>query len=216
MAQYDVGKVVRDYSVEFLHTEPNLATPTNLDLLLGTLEQLTAELELADQERRAMPGTEFTFECIDPDTGEAFDQLCLDLMRWRVRLDDYRAWVDDVPGYERDSHEVVLWEVTAPLFLGYHGGRTGTEIELIEGGYPPGFNVFTQHAPDLATPFSIANELEVYEEFEQEQWDRLLEDIVEETKKVAETGKDIGTAVIVGASILGGLYVLGRVLPQRS
>ena len=208
--EYDVSRVVRDYSSEFLHTEPNLATPLNLSMLVEELQELTDAIVIRDRERRGIAGTEFEFDCVDPTTGEAFDQLCLDLQRWQIRLHEYQRHLDAVPEGEERNRGLVLWEVTAPLFLGYHGGQTGVEVPLIPDGYPPGFNVNVQHVADLATPFSLANEMGVYEEFEAEQWDRFLDDLLDAAGDVPEVGMDLATAVLIGFGMVAGVGLLTR------
>lgn len=207
---YQPGMIVRDYTALFLGSEPNLATPINLSRLLEALEELTQALEEADAERRAIPGTEHSWPCIDSDTGEAFDQLCLDLTRWRARLDEYYMVAASVPDPQRYDQAAILWTVTAPLFLGFYGGRTGTEIALVPGGFPEGFDPTVPHGPDLATPFTIGNQLEVYREFEASQLERLIEDLEEAAAGALETGLTIAEALVIGFLIYGGVTLFKK------
>jgi len=202
--------IVRDYTTLFLGSEPNLATPINLSRLLEALEDLTVALEDADEERRAIPGTEHTWPCVDETTGEAFDQVCLDLARWRARLDEYYMAAASVPDRDRYDQAATLWTVTAPLFLGFFGGPTGTEVVLVPGGYPEGFDPTVPHGPDLATPFAIGNQLEVYRRFEASQLERLWQDLEEEAGKVAEAGLTIAEAILIGFVIYGGISLFRK------
>lgn len=115
-----------------------------------------------------------------------------------------------IPAERSHDRDAVLWEVTAPLFLGYYGGRTGTEVPLVEGGFPPAFDPTAQHGPDLATPFSLANQLAVYEEFEQDNWDRLLDDLREGAANVGRGTVDLASAVLVGFGLVAGAHWLSR------
>ena len=206
---YDVGGIVRDYTVTFLHPTPNLATPVNLAMLLEQLQALTDKLEQADEERRRVPGLLNVIPCVFED-GRAVDALCLDLVRWRRRLDEYYMHAASIPAEQGHDRNTVLWEITAPLFLGYYGGRTGTEVPLVEGGFPDGFDPTAQHGPDLATPFSLANQLAVYEEFEQENWERLLDDLREGAAGVGRASLDLASAVLVGFGLVAGVHWFTR------
>ena len=206
---YDVGGIVRDYTVTFLHPTPNLATPINLAMLLEQLQALTDKLEQADEERRRVPGLLNVIPCVF-ENGQAIDALCLDLVRWRRRLDEYYMHAASIPAEQGHDRNAVLWEVTAPLFLGYFGGPTGTEVPLVEGGFPKGFDPTAAHGPDLATPFSLANQLAVYEDFERENWDRLLQDLRDGAGGLGQGSLDLATAVLMGFGVVAGIHWLTR------
>ena len=206
---YDVGRIVREYTVTLLHPTPNLATPVNLAVLLERLQSLTDALEEADEERRRLPGSLTVVPCVMSD-GRAFDTLCLDLVRWRRRLDEYYMHAASIPAERSHDRNAVLWEVTAPLFLGYFGGPTGTEVPLVEGGFPEGFDPTAAHGPDLATPFSLANQLAVYEDFERENWDRLLQDLRDGAGAAGRGALDLATAVLMGFGVVAGVHWLTR------
>ena len=206
---YDVGRMVREYTVAILHPTPNLATPINLAMLLERLQGLTDTLEQADRSRRLVPGSGTVVPCVSDD-GRALDALCLDLVRWRRRLDEYYLHAASISAGRAHDRTAVLWEVTAPLFLGYYGGRTGTEFPLVEGGFPDGFDPTAQHGPDLATPFSLANQLAVYEDFEQENWERLLDDLREGAGGVGRASMDLASAVLMGFGLVAGAHWLTR------
>ena len=206
---YDVGRMVRDYTVTFLHPTPNLATPINLAVLLEQLQGLTDAIEKEERKRRIVPGSGVVVPCIMSD-GRALDALCLDLTRWRRRLDEYYMHAASIPAEQSHDRNAVLWEVTAPLFLGYFGDPTGTEVPLIEGGFPKGFDPTAAHGPDLATPFSLANQLAVYQDFERENWDRLLQDLRDGAGGLGQGSLDLATAVLMGFGVVAGIHWLTR------
>ena len=206
---YDVGRMVRDYTVTFLHPTPNLATPINLATLLEQLQSLTDAIEQEERKRRIVPGSGVVVPCIMSD-GRALDALCLDLTRWRRRLDEYYMHAASIPAERSHDRNAVLWEVTAPLFLGYFGGPTGTEVPLVEGGFPKGFDPTAAHGPDLATPFSLANQLAVYQDFERENWDRLLQDLRDGAGGLGQGSLDLATAVLMGFGAVAGIHWLTR------
>lgn len=213
---YDVGEIIRQKTLEWLGVEPNLATPANLLLLLEELDELTKQLEehVAEHGPQSVVTRAGTLSWISP-TGpfgvalwmaedkarrehrRALEALLADLRRFRVRLDRYFAYVEGAP--DPSDRTAVLWEVTAPLFLGWFGGETGTEVELPEDGVPERFNVQAQHLADLGEPFRIANAFGVWLEWRQRTPELLIEDTAEEAAKVAKNVVDAGLGVLPNA-----------------
>jgi len=207
---YDVGQIVKDYQHKWLGVSPNHATPLELHELLLTLGGITGQLEASIEdhaetstERLAKLGLMGAGLWMALDTANRDEQRSLaavkaDLDRWRQRLDAYTAHVEAaIPDREQDRR-AVLWEVTAPLFLGWYGGPTGVELPIV--GQPEGFNPTQQHTIDLGTPFEIANELGVWIEWSKERRRRLAKDLEDEAKDQA---KGLGKLVAVGAIGLG-------------
>ena len=148
MEQFNVGEVVRDWSVFMLGSTPNRVQPFIWAAGLEILEELTDRLVDANTKRGAPP-----------------DQLSSDLARWLVRLDEYYWRVSEV-GDLYDRFET-LWTVTAPLLLGWYGGPDGTD-PLPEGGYRPGFDPQERQLADIGTPYRLASQLGVAEAFERD------------------------------------------------
>lgn len=196
--RYDVHEMVRRYTVEFLHQEPNIATPENVLLLLQHLAELTDELVAAQAERAAE-----TPACHD-------DAICRDLRRWQARLEEYYAFTAAVPDADLQDRNAILWQVTAPLFLGWYGGKTGHEIELVPDGFGPSFDPMVQHPPDIATPFTLANQLLVWQEWEEERFNRLIDDLREGALDVAGLGLDIGMLVALGFGVVVAIQILRK------
>lgn len=182
--KYNVGEIVRDYTTCWLKTPPvNHATPAQLLDLLLFLDDFTQQLEVKDAEHRALPAAEMgdgLMDCEDMEPG--YIQVCKDLGRWRARLDEYMFFTASIPFDDQFDRRTTLWEVTAPLFLGWYGGETGSEVELVAGGFPPGFDAELRHVPDIATPYSIANQFGVFYSWEDERKRRFVEEVADPIK----------------------------------
>lgn len=200
---YDVGEIVRQKTLEWLGTAPNLVTPANLALLLEELDDLTTQVEahVAEHGPQTVVTRAGTLSLLAPVGGggiawwliedkvrreheRALEAVLRDLKRFRIRLDRYKADVAAVA--DPSDRAAVLWEVTNPLFFGWFGGETGVEVELPPGGVPEGFNTADRHPPDLAEPFRIANALGVWLEWRQRTPALLVEDTKDEAKRVAD------------------------------
>lgn len=147
---YNVGDAVADWlGFFFPPNQPNLCYPIIWLEALDILLELTAQLEGANTAR-----------------GAPEDQLTRDLRRWSVRVTEYSMVTAAVPIEQQYDREPVLWDVTAPLLLGWYGGPDGTNV-LPPGGFFAGFDAKLQHPPDIATPYSLANQLKVGRDFEE-------------------------------------------------
>lgn len=209
--QYDVATLVRAYQLAWLGEAPNHATPIELHALLVTLDSLTAQTEEAIAEhaestsvRAAKLGLLGGGLWIVADKAKRGEQRSLeaigrDLRRWRVRLDNYTAHVESVMPEREQDRSAVLWEVTAPLFLGWYGGPTGAELPIV--GQPEGFDPTIQHLADVGSPFRIANMLGVQLAWNDRRKELFREDIESGAKK---TGRTMAIGVAAG---LGGLGV---------
>lgn len=205
---YDVGEIVKQKTLEWLGTEPNLVTPANLLLLLEELDELTTQIEMhvAEHGPESVVTRAGTLGSVVPaglfgvalwmaeekarrEHQRALEAVLADLKRFRVRLDRYFAYVDAAE--DPSDRNAVLWEVTAPLFLGWFGGETGAELELPADGVPEGFNVADQHLADLGEPFRIANALGVWLEWKRRTPKLLVEDAADEAKKIADGAVDV-------------------------
>ncbi len=206
--RYDVGAVVKQYSDAWLSTPPyNHATPIELLDLLLFLDDITQKLEAEDLARRSPAvGPQVPRSCEDMEVFQAgYAGLCRDLQRWRARLNEYLMIASSVPDDLSHDRRQVLWEITAPLFLGWYGGETGTEVPLVQGGFAPGFNPELRHPPDIAAPYQIANELDVWIAWEGERRQRLIRDVTEPFKK---TGRNLAVLIAVGAVLYGGYRIV--------
>lgn len=206
--KYDVAQVVQQYQRKWLGVTPNHATPIDMLDLLYYLDDFTRVLEEEDRARR-MPSVGLTprackdFEVSDPGYG----QLCTDLERWRNRLDEYLMFVASVPAEQENDRRTILWEVTAPLFVGWYGGETGSEVALPAAAFPPGFDPNVRHPADIGTPYSLANQFGIWVAWQDERRDRLVEELTDPLKPKP---LDYGVAILIGAALLGGALLLRR------
>lgn len=210
---YDVGEIVHQKTLEWLGTEPNLVTPANLLLLLEELDELTTQLEahVAERGPENMVTRAGTLGLIMP-TGlfgvglwmvedkarrehqRALEAVLADLRRFRVRLDRYFDDVRSAP--DPSDRRAVLWEVTAPLFLGWFGGETGREVELPAEGVSEAFDTTVQHTPDLGEPFRIANAFGVWLQWKKRTPELLVDDVGDEASKVAKKVTDAALGIL--------------------
>jgi hypothetical protein len=176
---YDVGKIARDIQGAFqLFTtkradveagDYNLATPERIGVLLGSLSQLTD----------AIVAQRGTLSDLVPDAGLV--QFDSDLIKWRGRLGAYVDAVNAAPAGDRAA---ILWSVTAPLLLGFYGGAASK---------------LPQSTMDAATPFSLANQLEVDEAWRDERLRLFFDDLKKNAIELVETGGNV--LITVGVAV---------------
>lgn len=203
---YDVGKIARELQQAFRLFKPgttqlidkrdqtldleladneggttNLATPANVKVLLSALDDLTSDLLTARD----------TMSDVLPDAAiPTWDQR---LSQWRGRLGAYHDAVDKAPPGDRAD---ILWGVTAPLLIGFYGG---------EGSNLP------QQPLDAVTPFSLANQLQVADEWRDERLRLFVQDIEEGIESAVAIGGGLLTVVaIAGTAFLGWAFLRRR------
>lgn len=151
----------------------NLATPRNVAVLLAALRRLTQQITFA---RAGMSD-------LIPDA--AIVLFDLRMVAWRQRLVAYES---DVTAAPPDDRKEILWSTTAPLLLGFYGGETSTD---------------PQSTIDAITPFSLANQLEVTDEWRDERWALFKDDLAKGVKGIATAiGGGLVAAVGVGLAVL--------------
>lgn len=221
---YSVGNVVRDLSQQYLGEAPNKATPQNLVTLLEELDALTDQVRRDGQEEWEKPLYGFLG---DDSNVQRFKR---DLARWRMRLDYYLDRARTAEAANPTDRKAILWTVTAPLFLGFYGGPTGTEIYLpghdsephtvsgwgdVTSGFPPGFDPRIKHVADLATPFSLANQIKTYNEHQIKIVGQLVDDIIANAKEIGKTivFPDRNPYLkygLIGLGAIAGLYIFTK------
>ena len=204
--KYSVGDtVIPQYTKAWVGQTPNWVTPLHfldlLNFLNDFIEQLEAEQKKAFRKHNVTTCEELA--AVAPGEG----QLCADLQRWRVRLSEYSMAVGAVPEADQYDRTKTLWSVTAPLFLGWYGGKTGKEIPLVAGGFPAGFDPALRHPPDIGTPYSLANQFGIAQAWSKERKDKVLGEMLDPGKG-NKSSKDFGIApwLIGGALALGVLW----------
>jgi len=198
---YDIGKITRELQQAFRlfkrsgvsrddvlkieladveGSDRNLATPENLEILLRALDQITTDVMAA----RA------TMSNWLPDAAIlAWDSA---LVQWRGRLGAYHDAVNAAPEGDRAA---VLWNVTAPVLLGYFGGEASK---------------LPQQPLDAVTPFMLANQLAVDDAWRDERWRLFKEDLAKGFKEFAVAIG--GAAVVVAIGVAG--YLIARGLSR--
>lgn len=151
------------------------ATPRQMGLLLDELAAYTHEVQKVASE-----------EGLDADTNVT--QWALDMASWQARLAGYRRALETIGKGDLDSEhgcELVYRHVTGPLLDGLHytaavGILLDTaERERIKTGkghsatdkpepHPEGHS--NPKPPDVVTPFSLGNQVLVYQQFQAERW----------------------------------------------
>lgn len=218
----------------------NKATAGELIKLLVELDELTEQLVEADRKRWVVK------ECKLPPVspipcpqliserymrGELEDTETRELRAWRARLDYYLAITNEAAGSLPNSREIVLYETTAPLLLGWHFFDT-IPIDVLEDGYRstwwdpvsgPGHWFDVQHLPDAMTPLVLADALGIDLEFARTNdmteglksaaldWAGDVADVLGDIRKGAET---LAKSAAVGVGIAA-LIGLGVVLALR-
>jgi hypothetical protein len=203
VGRYDVAQIVRGYQQAWAGKAPNHLTPIDMLDLLLFLDDFTRVLEQDDLARRMRSDGPRSCESLEFDFPQ-YAAPCRDLARWRRRLDEYLMFTSAVPVEQQSDREAILWNVTAPLFVGWYGGETGVEIPLDPQAFPPGFNPAFRHPADIATPYSLANQFGIYVAWEDERKRRLVKDL---TDPLIPSPTNIWLAVAVGALLLGGYAV---------
>lgn len=111
----------------------------------------------------------------------------ISLSAWRERLGKYRERCEAAAP---DDRAAIVWDVTAPLLLGLYGGEQSNEPRRVI---------------DAVTPFMLANQQEVDDEFRDELWSAFLEDL---KTNAADIVKPLAVGFGFGALALGGLALL--------
>lgn len=183
---YDVGAITRRIQAEFrLFCPPNVAPQRCAESQTNraTPENLAVLLAELDDVTQAVLD-EVNASGISPAARVGF---LISLSAWRERLAKYHAEVDKAPPGDRAD---VVWSVTAPLLLGLYGGENSDE---------------PQRVIDAVTPFLLANQQEVDDEFRDELWSAFLDDL---KTNAADIVKPLAVGFGFGALALGGLALL--------
>lgn len=176
---YDVGKMTRelqdqfrlfkrDHRADLSSDGKNRATPKDVLVLLNSLATRTAEIKAKRD----------TLSNWLPDAG--IIEWDRNFEQWTERLAAYQA---ATMAAAPDDRAAILWNVTAPLLVGFYGGPDAK---------------LPQQTLDAMTPFMLANGLEVDEKWRDERWEMLKRDLVEGLKSV---GWNIGFVIAAAAGV---------------
>lgn len=186
MTTWDLGEVVRRLQSRYL------GSPANRKPTVAELVQLTDELEELTEALVSWPGfADGVAAGVGVDGSQWGDrEWKKEFHDWEARLEGYQAVLK-----KARTPDDALWTVTAPLLMGLYGGRESQEQRRVI---------------DAATPFILANALEVSDQARAEKWAAFWDDLSREAK-------DVGKGITIGLGGLGllaasalGLYLLAR------
>ncbi|MCH9736095.1 MAG: hypothetical protein K0U78_16340 [Actinomycetia bacterium] len=121
---------------------------------------------------------DFTRELPIAKGGMPPESIFEEFQAWNARLDRYRELAEAAPqGNSKQLNEGVV----GPLLLGWYEGDD------------------TQRVADIATPFTIANQLEVSREWRRERLSLLFDDLKEEAEDVAQKAAGGGLVLVLAA-----------------
>jgi hypothetical protein len=232
LTKNDIDTLMKQMNVRYQpYSGECVATPAAMDLLLQRLRAYTTEVQKAAER-----------EGLDED--ENVQQWALDMAAWQQRLGHYQAELNSVPEsewYTKKGCEAIYTEVTAPLMDGiWYTILPGISLmpeeksrmqsgvghpqldvgrctdasckEVVIPDHPPGHS--NVKPPDVHVPFTLGNQVLVYQQHQRERWEQFWKDLWDETKKMGEKLQKAGTAALdIGTGlapwILGTVAVVG-------
>lgn len=228
----DVSAVMAEMNARYQPDDGRcVATPAQMNLLLNRLDAYTKEVQ--QQAKK---------EGLDDDSNVT--QWALDMGAWQQRMQHYRSELEQIPKdkwQSPESCEAIYMNVTAPLLDGFYyevlpgivyapdekaavlagaGHGTFKGFKDIARPHPAGHS--NPKPPDVATPFSLGNQVLVYQQHQKERWDKFWEDLWSSAEALAKrTGKalkeagkvaaPLGMFLFGAAAVVGVGYVLYRV-----
>lgn len=203
LTHQDVFNLMKELNATFQPPGECVATPKKMRGLLDRLQEYTDAVQAA---RRKYQILAVASGPVGAELLGGYDvsvpQWRRDMSNWQYRLAEYYRQLDEVPSAEEDTPtgcKLIYPTVTAPLLDGIwyqmmpgvvlndeEKGRIlsgeGHPDEDIayripaEGDHPPGHS--NRKPPDAVTPFSLGNQIKVYQDFQKENLERLINDLV--------------------------------------
>lgn len=178
---YNVGQITRDLQADYLTPDGRL-TPRHLGPLVAGLAQMTDSIQ-GEALRLQLGGFPWLTANALPE------QWNSDMRSWQERLAAYKAALASASPNDRKA---ILWTVTAPLLLGFYGGPDSEK---------------PQSVLDAVTPYMLANQLEIEDEYRETIWNQFKEDVKTEAKS---TGLDLLSVLKWTAAGLVGLWIVDK------
>jgi len=219
--QTDVGQLVKDQNARYQPDGPRIpgdpthgnkpsnATPAAMLILIDALTDYTQSVQSAAAK-----------EGMSTDTVMA--QWQSDMSNWVQRLAHYRDVTRSVSPEMANTLEgadAIYFTVTSPLLDGYYFEvlpglvLSADEKARMADGPPDG--VSNKKPPDVYVPFSLGNQVLVYQQHQKERWDQLWQDVWDNTLAlpgvVADKVKQAGWDYMPYLLAAGGLVVGGGV-----
>jgi hypothetical protein len=232
----DVGDIVKKMNAMYQPPDGRCAaTPEKMDLLVTKLEAYTKEVQ---KQRHGDDPDADLINYFDISWGSA-SQWANDMAHWQARLGRYRQVLDEVPKSEWRTVagcKAIYSLVTAPLLDGiYYEVLPGIVLNeeekqriLMGSGHPgPGvLDVVTldhpgghsnPKPPDVSTPYSLGNGILIFQEFQRENFARLLSDLnkafkdaIAKVTQIAFPVAAVGIGLVVVGAIGYALYKAGQ------
>jgi hypothetical protein len=218
-----------------------VATPKKMRSLLERLQEYTDAVQAARKKNglvakalvpSLLPGAE---TMVDVLTDVSVPQWRRDMANWQYRMGEYFRALEEVPSEQEDTVEgcqAIYTKITGPLLDGiYYQIMPGIVLSsqekarILSGQDHPENDVTGEHPgghsnrkpPDVITPFTLGNQIIIYQDFQKENLRRLIEDLTNPPLLRPDewpwwvTGLVIaGAGVVVG---IAGLYVY-NLLPK--
>lgn len=215
LTKTDLDVLIKEMNQRYQPEGKCLATPAQMNLMLKKLEAYTEEV----QEMAADQG-------IDDDAN--VQQWALDMAAWQQRMAHYKAELAEVPKNEwstKKGCDAIYQNVTAPLLDGIWYeilpgivlsqaektnivSGTGHPITDIKRPHPEGHS--NPKPPDVGTPFTLGNQVLVYQEHQKERARLFWEDLKASARRLAEAAKKAGKVALPwGVLLLGTAAVVG-------
>lgn len=215
LTQTKIDELVNEMNQRYQPSDGRcLATPAQMNLLLDKLEAYTEEVQEVASE-----------EGLDDDTNVA--QWSLDMAAWQQRMAHYRSELDEVPRaqwHTSQGCEAIYQQVTAPLLDGvFYEILPGIVLSEEEKASILAGGPSNPKPNDVITPFTLGNQVLVYQQHQAERARKFWEDLLNEANALAKKAKKavqqagklalpwgvalIGVAAVVG---VGYLFVKSR------
>ena len=223
----DMFELVTRLNAEYQPPGMCAATPRRLRVLVDAMQKYTNEVQAARQQYKDLavaaialgPGGIAVSELLgggDVDVA----QWRSDMTNWQFRLADYRRmleqYISEHPT-ELDTPagcEAIYKDVTSPLLDGvWYRVMPGVVLSQEERQAIQGGGASNRKPNDVITPWTLGNQIAVYQDAQRENAIRFFDDLIENAKKVLDPEEWpwwIKGAVIVGAGVavgMVGLYV---------
>jgi hypothetical protein len=215
----DVGQLVKDQNERYQPQGPRIpgdpqrenlpsnATPAAMLILLDALVKYTEQVQSAAAK-----------EGMNADVVMA--QWQKDISNWVARLNHYREVTRSVSPEDANNlagADAIYFTVTSPLLDGYWyevlPGMNLSDEEKARMQQGPPNGVSNKKPPDVYVPFSLGNQVLIYQQHQRERWDQLWVDVWENTlalpgqaaDKLKKAGWDFMPWLVAGGvAVVGG------------
>jgi hypothetical protein len=234
----DIGDLMKRLNAVYQPKGVCAATPRRMRLLLDRLQAYTTEVQLARTKYKTLGVASIAGGVGGVPIGDLLGggdvdvaQWRRDMANWQYRLAEYQSVLDSVPEDQLDTAagcDQIYALVTAPLLDGiWYEELPGVVLSqeektrIMMGAGHPQTDVTGDHPgghsnpkpPDAITPFSLGNQIIIYQDFQRENAERFFEDLLNNAKKLG-TPDDwpwwVKAALVTGAGVIvgiAGLYV---------